>query len=237
MILIAFNTSRRRRPPARWCRLGQRLFRGNAESPRSTLRSIPSSRRTARRYYRGFSSHGRWVEAVAVLAQAGAGGDRRTWSRLSITDMTLRRTANCRSGNSKPCCAEIPGHPACAGRCRMSGSNDANGVVNPDGTVRASPRSASPTLDHASDCRPKPLPRCDRRGNARMMRDRAPLSRYTAAAAPSVRGEAPLLTIYPADAQGSIVGACPSPGSGRAAFKINQVDRLVFPVVERRSHI
>jgi choline dehydrogenase len=77
------------------------------------------------------------VKRLAVLTTQPALADIAEWIRLTDTDLTLPQAAALPNGELEALLRRDTGDiQHAAGSCRMAGFNDANGVVNPDGTVK-----------------------------------------------------------------------------------------------------
>ncbi|MBC7579954.1 MAG: GMC family oxidoreductase N-terminal domain-containing protein [Tardiphaga sp.] len=77
------------------------------------------------------------VKRLAVLTTQPALADKAEWIRLIDTDLTLPRAAALPISELEAILRRDTGDiQHAAGSCRMSGFNDASGVVNPDGTVK-----------------------------------------------------------------------------------------------------
>ncbi|MBR0829408.1 GMC family oxidoreductase N-terminal domain-containing protein [Bradyrhizobium manausense] len=95
------------------------------------------------------------VKRLAVLTTQPALAGIADWIRLTDTDMTLPQAAALPTGELEAVLRRDTGDiQHAAGSCRMTGFNDANGVVNPDGTVKgiAGLRVADASIMPA-DCR------------------------------------------------------------------------------------
>jgi choline dehydrogenase-like flavoprotein len=95
------------------------------------------------------------VKRLAVLTTQPALADIAEWIRLIDTDLTLPQAAALPNGELEALLRRDTGDiQHAAGSCRMAGFNDANGVVNPDGTVKgiAALRVADASI-MPSDCR------------------------------------------------------------------------------------
>jgi choline dehydrogenase len=95
------------------------------------------------------------VKRLAVLATQPALADISEWIRFIDTDLTLPQAASLPNGELEALLRRETGDiQHAAGSCRMAGFNDANGVVNPDGTVKgiAALRVADASI-MPSDCR------------------------------------------------------------------------------------
>jgi choline dehydrogenase len=95
------------------------------------------------------------VKRLAVLAVQPALASIADWIRLTDTDLTLPQAAALPNGELEALLRRDTGDiQHAAGSCRMSGFNDADGVVNPDGTVKgiAGLRVADASI-MPSDCR------------------------------------------------------------------------------------
>ena len=95
------------------------------------------------------------VKRLAVLTTRPALADIAEWIRLIDTDLTLPQAAALPNGELEALLRRDTGDiQHAAGSCRMAGFNDANGVVNPDGTVKgtAALRVADASI-MPSDCR------------------------------------------------------------------------------------
>ncbi|MDB5500509.1 MAG: GMC-oxidoreductase [Tardiphaga sp.] len=77
------------------------------------------------------------VKRLAVLTTQPALADKAEWIRLIDTELTLPQAAALPTSELEAILRRDTGDiQHAAGSCRMSGFNDANGVVNPDGTVK-----------------------------------------------------------------------------------------------------
>jgi choline dehydrogenase len=95
------------------------------------------------------------VKRLAVLTTKPALADIADWIRLTDTNLTLPQAAALPTGELEALLRRDTGDiQHAAGSCRMSGFNDAGGVVNPDGTVKgiAALRVADASI-MPSDCR------------------------------------------------------------------------------------
>jgi choline dehydrogenase-like flavoprotein len=95
------------------------------------------------------------VKRLALLVTQPALADIAEWIRLIDTDLTLPQAAALPNGELEALLRRDTGDiQHAAGSCRMAGFNDANGVVNPDGTVKgiAALRVADASI-MPSDCR------------------------------------------------------------------------------------
>lgn len=95
------------------------------------------------------------VKRLAVITSQPALADIADWIRLTDTDMTLSQAAALPTAELEAVLRRDTGDiQHAAGSCRMTGFNDSNGVVNPDGTVKgiASLRVADASIMPA-DCR------------------------------------------------------------------------------------
>ncbi|MDB5615879.1 GMC family oxidoreductase N-terminal domain-containing protein [Tardiphaga sp.] len=95
------------------------------------------------------------VKRLAVLTTQPALAGITEWIRLTDTDLTLPQAAALPTSELEAVLRRDTGDiQHAAGTCRMSGFNDANGVVNPDGTVKgiAGLRVADASI-MPSDCR------------------------------------------------------------------------------------
>jgi choline dehydrogenase-like flavoprotein len=95
------------------------------------------------------------VKRLAVLTTQPALAEISDWIRLIDTDLTLPQAASLPNGELEALLRRETGDiQHAAGSCRMAGFNDANGVVNPDGTVKgiAALRVADASI-MPSDCR------------------------------------------------------------------------------------
>ncbi len=95
------------------------------------------------------------VKRLAVLTTQPALTGIAEWIRLADTDLTLPQAAALPTGELEAILRRDTGDiQHAAGTCRMSGFDDANGVVNPDGTVKgiAGLRVADASI-MPSDCR------------------------------------------------------------------------------------
>ena len=95
------------------------------------------------------------VKRLAVLTTQPALAEISEWIRLIDTDLTLPQAASLPNGELEALLRRDTGDiQHAAGSCRMAGFNDANGVVNPDGTVKgiAALRVADASI-MPSDCR------------------------------------------------------------------------------------
>ncbi|MEH2474771.1 choline dehydrogenase-like flavoprotein [Nitrobacteraceae bacterium AZCC 2161] len=95
------------------------------------------------------------VKRLAVLTTKPALADIADWIRLTDTDLTLPQAAALPTGELEALLRRDTGDiQHAAGSCRMSGFNDADGVVNPDGAVKgiAALRVADASI-MPSDCR------------------------------------------------------------------------------------
>jgi choline dehydrogenase len=95
------------------------------------------------------------VKRLAVLTTQPALADISDWIRLIDTDLTLPQAASLPNAELEALLRRDTGDiQHAAGSCRMAGFNDANGVVNPDGTVKgiAALRVADASI-MPSDCR------------------------------------------------------------------------------------
>jgi choline dehydrogenase len=95
------------------------------------------------------------VKRLAVLTTRPALADIAEWIRFIDTDLTLPQAAALPNGELEALLRRDTGDiQHAAGSCRMAGLNDANGVVNPDGTVKgiAALRVADASIT-PSDCR------------------------------------------------------------------------------------
>jgi choline dehydrogenase-like flavoprotein len=95
------------------------------------------------------------VKRLAVLTAHEALAGRADWIRLGDTELTFPQAAAMPDADLEAVLLQVTGDiQHAAGSCRMSGANDSNGVVNPDGTVKgvASLRVADASI-MPSDCR------------------------------------------------------------------------------------
>jgi choline dehydrogenase-like flavoprotein len=77
------------------------------------------------------------VKRLAILTTEPALAEIGDWIRLIDTDLTLPQAASLPNGELEALLRRDTGDiQHAAGSCRMAGFNDANGVVNPDGTVK-----------------------------------------------------------------------------------------------------
>ena len=77
------------------------------------------------------------VKRLAVITSQPALSDIADWIRLADTDLTLPQAADLPDHELDALLQQVTGDiQHAAGSCRMSGVNDPDGVVNPDGTVK-----------------------------------------------------------------------------------------------------
>jgi choline dehydrogenase-like flavoprotein len=95
------------------------------------------------------------VKRLATITAQPALTDIADWIRLGDTELTMQAAAALPAGELEAVLRQVTGDiQHAAGTCRMSGANDPNGVVNPDGTVKgiAGLRVADASIMPA-DCR------------------------------------------------------------------------------------